>query len=134
MKPVRILFLLTIGAALFLLGWVSGAHRDSESSYGGLRKLAFAMSQVRRNYVDPVDGERLLAGSLRGMLRTLDPHSTYLDRSDYGNLEDNTQGEFQGIGIVVDVRGHYPTVISPIEGGPSWHAGLRAGDRIVRID
>jgi carboxyl-terminal processing protease len=77
---------------------------------------------------------RLVAGALRGMLRTLDPHSAYLDRSDFDNLEDATQGRFEGLGIVVEIRDHHPTVISPLEGTPAWRAGLRAADRIVRID
>ena len=103
MKPVRFLFLLTLGATLFLLGWVSGARRGAQARSKGLRELSYALRQVSQNYVDPVSSDRLTQGALRGMLRTLDPHSAYLDRTDFGTLEDNTQGEFQGIGIVVDV-------------------------------
>ena len=70
-------------------------------------------------------------GAIKGMLRQLDPHSQYLDEKAYANLRSMTEGTFGGIGVEVNVRDGYPTVIAPIEGTPAWEAGLRSGDVIV---
>src|SRR2546423_1269416 len=113
MKAFKIFLLLMALAAGFVLGWTSGQRRGADTAYRGMNELVFAMGRVRQSYVEEVDPQKLVEGAVRGMLRTLDAHSTYLDRADFDNLEDNTQGEFEGLGIVVDVREHYPTVISP---------------------
>jgi carboxyl-terminal processing protease len=133
MRLLKIVALLALLGVVFLVGWIAGGHHAA-GSLRDLRELDYAVRRIRGNYVDDVAPNRLVAGALRGMLRTLDPHSTYLDRSDFDNLEDATQGQFEGLGIVVEIRDHYPTVISPLQGTPAWRVGLRAADRIVAID
>ena len=120
--------------ALFTLGWWVGRGGASGDLYGNLDLFVEIVHKVEQNYVDPVEPEQLVDGALKGMMRTLDPYSQYLGAKDFANLKTTTEGTFGGIGVVVSVRENYPTVISPIEGSPAFLAGLRSGDRIVKID
>jgi carboxyl-terminal processing protease len=75
-----------------------------------------------------------MEAAIRGMLRTLDPYSQYLDKDEAERLETTTHGAFGGIGISIGMRDHWVTVIAPIEGTPAWKAGILGGDRITKID
>jgi len=121
-------------AGLFSLGWFVGRSGATGDLYGNLDLFVEIVHKVEANYVDPVEPERLVDGALKGMMRTLDPYSQYLDPKAFSNLRTTTQGQFGGIGVVVSVRENYPTVISPIEGSPAYLAGMRSGDQIVKID
>jgi carboxyl-terminal processing protease len=99
-----------------------------------MQQLAGVLVYVENEYVDPVDRSRLLEGSIKGMVATLDPHSAYLPPSAYRTFQADTEGEFWGIGVEVDFRNDEVTVIAPIEGSPAARAGIRSGDRIVAID
>jgi carboxyl-terminal processing protease len=129
----RRILLAALFAVLFALGWWAGrvASRDL---YGDLDLFVEVLHKVEANYVDEAQPRPLIEGAVRGMLRTLDPYSQYLDEKAYANLRSVTQGSFGGIGVEVNVRDGYPTVIAPIEGTPAWEAGLRSGDAIVQID
>jgi carboxyl-terminal processing protease len=120
--------------ALFTLGWFVGRSGASGDLYGNLDLFVEIIHKVEQNYVDAVPPEQLVDGALKGMTRTLDPYSQYLDAKAFTNLRTTTQGQFGGIGVVVSVRDNFPTVISPIEGSPAALAGLRSGDQIVKID
>src|SRR6185503_5080733 len=76
----------------------------------------------------------LIYGSLKGMLASLDPHSQFLDPEEYKELKTETQGKFGGLGIEISIRDGLLTVITPIEDTPAWNAGVKAGDRIVKIE
>ena len=119
---------------LFGLGWWVGRGGARGDLYSNVDLFVEVLHKVEDNYVDPVDGKKLVDGALRGMLKGLDPYSQFLDTRAYGQLQSVTQGSFGGIGIVVGVRDNYPTVISPIEGTPAWRAGMRSGDVIVTIE
>jgi carboxyl-terminal processing protease len=121
---------------LFGLGWWvgRGSATDSSDLYQNLDVFIEVLQRVEQNYVDPVEPGKLIEGAVRGMLRDLDPYSQFLDARSWDNLKATTHGSFGGIGVVVTVRDNYPTVVSPVEGGPSWTMGLRSGDVIVRID
>ena len=132
----RIIAWAALLASLFAVGWWVGrssatAHSDL---YRNLDVFVEVLQKVRQNYVDSVDSSRLIDAAAQGMLRELDPYSQFLDEKSWGNLNATTQGRFGGIGIVVTVRDNFPTVISPVEGGPAWGLGLRPGDVIVKID
>lgn len=92
------------------------------------------MAHVENSYVDPVDEDRLIDGAIRGMVGTLDPHSTYLNPEEYALLESDTTGQFGGVGVEIDARGDFLTVMAPIPGSPAARAGVRAGDEILEID
>jgi carboxyl-terminal processing protease len=92
------------------------------------------LDKVRAEYVDQVDIDKLIYGAIRGMLDTLDPHSQFLTKKQYDDLMISTHGSFGGLGIEIDIRNDWLTVIAPIEGTPAQRAGIRGGDRVVRID
>ena len=102
--------------------------------YSVLDQLARVLVLIENEYVDPVDRDRLLNGAIKGMVAELDPHSAYLPARDFAVLQDDTRGEFAGIGVEVDFRNDRVTVISAIEGSPAQHAGMLPGDLIVSID
>lgn len=104
------------------------------SPYKKLNIFARVLSYVENNYVEPVDGNKLIYGAIKGMLETLDPHSTFLPPEQYRQMKMDTQGEFGGLGIEVEIRNNWLTVVSPIEGTPAHRAGLRPGDEIREID
>lgn len=110
------------------------AEARSGSPYDLMQQLARVLVYVENEYVEPVDRQRLLEGSIKGMVAELDPHSAYLPRTDYGTFRADTNGEFGGIGVEVDFRNDEVTVMAPIEGSPAAKAGLRPGDRVVAID
>lgn len=123
-------------AALFAAGWWVG--RSSATAPAGLYQrldvFLEVLEKVRQNYVDPVDPKPLLEGGIKGMLQGLDPYSQYLDPKSWENLNAATHGSFAGVGIEVTIRDNYPTVITPIEGGPAWTLGIRSGDVIVKVN
>ena len=89
---------------------------------------------VQNHYVEPPDNEKLIHGAIDGMLRTLDPHTVFLPPQRAQRMDEEFRGEYSGIGIQFEIRDGVITVISPLEGTPSYRLGIRAGDRIVEID
>ncbi|MBL7714841.1 MAG: S41 family peptidase [Bdellovibrionales bacterium] len=89
--------------------------------------------QVETMYVDEVKHKDLIYGAIKGMLETLDPHSNFLPPNVYREMKEETQGKFGGLGIEIGVKDGVLTVIAPIEDTPAWRAGVKAGDRIVKI-
>jgi carboxyl-terminal processing protease len=115
--------------------WAVGRVQEStENTYANIERFIQVLTKVRDNYVEPVSSDKLMDSAIRGMLRTLDPYSQYLDKEDAERLETTTHGSFGGIGISIGMRDSWVTVISPIEGTPAWRAGIQGGDRIIKID
>jgi carboxyl-terminal processing protease len=81
-----------------------------------------------------VEDSKLIEGAISGMLKTLDPHSSYLDPDAYKELQVETKGSFGGIGVEITIRDGALTIVSPLEGTPAYELGLQAGDHIVRVD
>jgi carboxyl-terminal processing protease len=96
--------------------------------------LAEVMSQVEREYVDPVDDHRLLQAAVRGMVSSLDPYSAYLDGDEYDDIKISSSGEYSGVGIEVSMEDGQVVVVAPLDGSPAAEAGIRAGDVIATID
>jgi carboxyl-terminal processing protease len=102
--------------------------------YEDLSLFTSVMHLVRRNYVEEVDETNLIRGAVRGMLAELDPHSTYMDPDSHKEMQIDTKGEFNGLGIEISKRRDgYIEVVSPIDGTPASRAGVRARDQIVAI-
>jgi len=99
-----------------------------------LRTFTDVFDRIKRDYVEPVDDKELLVSAIRGMLSGLDPHSSYLDETDYHELQTGTSGEFGGLGIEVGLEDGFIKVVSPIDGTPAYEAGVKAGDLIIRLD
>jgi carboxyl-terminal processing protease len=99
-----------------------------------LRLFAEVFGQIKHEYVEPVDDKKLLTAAIKGMVSSLDPHSSYLDKTDYEELQEQTKGRFAGLGIEISSEDGLIKVISPIEDTPAFHAGIRPGDLITRIN
>jgi carboxyl-terminal processing protease len=89
---------------------------------------------VQNHYVDPPDNQKLIRGAIDGMLKTLDPHTVFLPPQRAERMDEQFQGEYSGIGVQFEIRDGRITVLSAIEGTPSYRLGIRAGDQIVEID
>ncbi|KAG0162277.1 hypothetical protein DFQ30_002423 [Apophysomyces sp. BC1015] len=101
---------------------------------GQLRLFAEVFGQIKHEYVEPVDDKKLLTAAIKGMVSSLDPHSSYLDKTDYQELQEQTKGRFAGLGIEISQEDGLVKVISPIEDTPAFRAGLRPGDLITRVN
>lgn len=99
-----------------------------------LRTFTKVFDHIRKAYVRDIDDSTLLEYAIKGMLSELDPHSAYLDASDFEDLQVNTSGEFGGLGIEVGMEDGYVKVISPIDDTPAKKAGVEAGDLIIKLD
>ncbi len=101
--------------------------------YDDLKMLGDVYERIVNNYVDVLDPHEVMVGAIQGMLDELDEHSNYLPPVNYEDLMTSTEGEFGGLGITIQVRDHYPTVVSPIEGTPAYYMGIQGGDQIIEI-
>jgi len=99
-----------------------------------LQLFADVFNQIRSGYVEEIPDSELFEYAVRGMLEGLDPHSVYLTKEDYSDLQTTTDGEFSGLGIEIGRRGNYIEIIAPIDGSPAVEAGLEAGDVILKLD
>ncbi|MGB9667838.1 MAG: S41 family peptidase [Thermosulfidibacteraceae bacterium] len=107
---------------------------DSSGLYKNLKILAEAIHYVETSYVKPISGKDLIYGAIKGMMSTLDPHSVFMPPDMLKELEVETKGEFGGVGMEITSKDDYIYVVSPIEDTPAWKAGIKAGDRIIKID
>ncbi|MFO7712787.1 S41 family peptidase [Desulfosarcina sp.] len=123
-------------SVLLILG--HGFYRDlsanNEETYQGLKLFSDVIELVQKNYVDEVDTQKMIEAAIQGMVRSLDPHSALLPPDALKELQIDTHGEFTGIGIHVTMRDNLVTVIAPIEGTPAYRAGIKAGDKIIKVD
>lgn len=109
---------------------------EAEESFHYLRIKTFAesLSLVRKNYVEEVDEEKLVYGAIKGMLNSLDPHSSFMPPEIFKEMQIDTKGEFGGLGIQIGIKDKILTIIAPIEDTPADQAGVKAGDKIIKID
>jgi len=107
---------------------------DTSEVYPQLQKFTDCLELIQKNYVENVPPEKLIEGAIKGMTSELDPHSTYLTKEGYKEMQISTTGSFGGLGIEVGIRDGYLTVISPIDGTPAFEAGIQPGDRLVKIE
>jgi len=113
---------------------VEARRPADEEVYKELELFTDALAIVQSDYVEEPEAKALIYGALKGMLATLDPYSQFLDPDSYNELKVDTEGHFGGLGIEITIRDELLTIITPIDGTPADRAGLRAGDRIVKID
>jgi carboxyl-terminal processing protease len=122
---------------LFVLFGPYGDSRVSavdSSTYKSLKIFNEVLDIVEKNYVEEVKQKKLIDEAVNGMIKSLDPHSAYLTPDQYKELQVDTSGTFGGLGIVISMQNDQLTVVSPIEDTPAFKAGLKSGDRIMKID
>jgi len=117
------------------LAWNSLADQASAATnYKQLQKFSQVMEIVRRSYVKKESDEKLIDGALSGMLSSLDPHSDYMNKEMYKQMQVDTSGVFGGLGIEISPAEGGIRIVAPIEDTPAWRAGVKAGDIIIKID
>ncbi|MFT7538128.1 MAG: carboxyl-terminal processing protease [Lysobacterales bacterium] len=134
-KNIFVIFAVTISVLSITTLAISQIDRKTKDDlYSQIELYSYTLTTIQADYVDEKDSKELIYGSLKGMLNTLDPHSQFLEPEEYTDLKTETQGKFGGLGIEISIRDGLLTIITPIEGTPAWHAGVQAGDRIVKIE
>ncbi|MGZ3712193.1 MAG: S41 family peptidase [Bdellovibrionota bacterium] len=107
----------------------------SNAKYDDIALFGRVINFIEKQYVDKVNTKELVYGAIKGMLETLDPHSNFMPPDIYNQLKTDTAGKFGGLGIEVWVnKDGVLTVVTPMEGTPAWKAGIKPGDRIMRIN
>src|SRR6266511_1212236 len=128
-----------IAAVLLLLtlslgGAVASKSNDQAATYENLRLFTEVLSIIQSQYVDEMPPKEIIYSAIKGTLRGLDPHSSFLDPEMYREMQVETSGSFGGLGIEITLRDDVLTVVAPIEGTPAYRAGVQPGDRIVKIE
>ena len=125
---------LVVGAKVFYFRSAQASEKDS--AYPSLQLFSYVLEKVRKEYVDgkKLTYQELVYGALKGMINTLDPHSEFMEPVKYDDLQHDTQGAFGGLGIMIEMKDNFVTVLSPMEDTPGYKAGILAGDRIIKID
>ncbi len=131
---VALLLNLAVGASIYLK--TVRATNDDDNARANFAVFSEALQKVRNEYVDgkKLTYQQLVYAALKGMVGKLDPHSEFLDADSFQQLQDDTEGQFGGLGLVVALREGHITVVSPMDDTPGFRAGILAGDRVMKVD
>ncbi len=137
-KLKKITIILLCSVFILIIGLYRGDSRkvmaETDDIYSSLKLFSNVLDIVEHAYVEDVDTKEALYGAINGMLSTLDPHSSFMTADEYKELKVETTGKFGGIGIEITIRSGMLTIVAPIEGTPGEKAGLKAGDKILKVD
>src|SRR3989338_6495518 len=137
LKQISLVFVGVIAGVMLSLNFSAVAQREGGRfplPVDELRTFAEVFGAIKSGYVEPVEDKKLINEAINGMLSGLDPHSAYLDQDAFKELQVGTQGEFGGLGIEVGMEDGLVKVVSPIEDTPAYHAGIKSGDLIIKLD
>lgn len=128
--------LLLVIFTAFAITMASSVYGDfsKNNTYETLKLFSDVLEEIEKNYVESIDSSELIEKAIHGMIGDLDPHSAFLPPDAFKGLQEDTRGEFGGIGIVISKKNDLLTVISPMEGTPAYRAGIQANDVIVKVD
>ncbi len=121
-------------ALLLLVPQSASTQEEKADTYRQLKLFGDVFERVRADYVEEVSDEELIEAAIRGMLSSLDPHSSYLDPKSFQDMRVQTKGEFGGLGIEVTMESGLVKVVSPIDDTPAYRAGVQAGDLVSHLD
>lgn len=133
----KIIVILISGLLIFAFAQlaVSGIEKKKKDDlYRQVELFADSLAIIQNEYVEDMKPKDLIYGALKGMLSALDPHSQFMDPDTYNELKVGTEGRFGGLGIEITIKDGLLTVVTPIEDTPAWKAGIKASDRIVKIN
>jgi len=128
---------LVVGLVTFLfVSWaISDIDRKKKDElYRQVQLFSNTLTIIQTDYVDETSPKDLIYGALKGMLSSLDPHSQFMDPDTYNELKVDTEGKFGGLGVEITIKDGLLTIVTPIEDTPAWKAGVKANDRIVKIN
>ncbi|MHA1539698.1 MAG: S41 family peptidase [Alphaproteobacteria bacterium] len=125
--------LFTIGSSALWLPDAKAAL-NTEETYRQLNLFGDVFDRVRKFYVEEVEDKELIENAINGMLTSLDPHSSYLNKKSFDDMKMQTRGKFGGLGIEVTMENGLVKVVSPIDDTPAFRAGIKSGDLITHID
>jgi carboxyl-terminal processing protease len=132
---LTIILIFTVASAGILIGrWTISSVEAEVEGYEELKVFTEAISLIRKNYVEEVKPKELIYSAIKGMLSSLDPHSGFMTPEMYKEMQVDTKGEFGGLGIQIGIKEGFLTVIAPIEDTPAYKAGIKAGDKIIKIN
>jgi carboxyl-terminal processing protease len=126
--------------AVFLLGITIGLGRShkvsalSNNMYEDLKVFTDVLGLLQKEYVEETNSKDLIYGAIKGMLETLDPHSAFMPPQMYKEMQEETKGRFEGLGMEITIKDGVLTVVSPVEDTPAFKAGILAEDQILKID
>jgi carboxyl-terminal processing protease len=125
---------------VFLVGVLIGSGQYqkvsalSNTTFEGLKLFSDVIHIIQKDYVEETKSKDLIYGAVKGMLETLDPHSAFMPPNVFKEMQEETKGRFEGLGIEITIKEGVLTVVSPIEDTPAFKAGILAGDQILKID
>jgi carboxyl-terminal processing protease len=108
--------------------------KTKQDAYNKLKVFSEVLSLIESNYVEPVENDSMIEGAISGMVKSLDPHTSYMPPASYKQMQVETTGKFGGLGIEISVRDGVLTVVSPIEDTPAFKVGIEPGDKIIKIE
>lgn len=129
-----VLISLIVCGALLLNGNRGVVKAGTDDTYKNIEVFIEVLRQIEENYVEAQKPQDLIYGGIKGMVRSLDPHSSFMTKDEYNELMLETKGSFTGIGIEITIKDSILTVVSPIEGTPAYRIGLKSGDMIIKIE
>ncbi|MBL7555919.1 MAG: S41 family peptidase [Bdellovibrionaceae bacterium] len=109
-------------------------YSTAQERYTELQNFSKVLNLIQQYYVEEVDTKKLIQGAIKGMLKELDPHTSFMAADVFKEFETETSGEFGGLGIEMSIQNGVLTIISPIEDTPAWIAGVKPGDKVIAID
>src|SRR3989338_2567604 len=139
-RRLKVLFFVAL--LILIAGFASGGFekgaldksKSKDNIYNQVELFADAVSIVRSDYVDEADSKKLIYGAMKGMLSSLDDFSQFMEPDEFNEIKAETKGEFGGVGIEISLKDGILTVVTPIVGTPAEGAGVKPGDKIVKID
>jgi carboxyl-terminal processing protease len=139
-KKFPSLKIIVLSLSIFLVGVTFGLSQStkiptlSSNIYDELKLFSDVLSHVQRDYVEETKSKDLVYGAIKGVLETLDPHSGFMPPETFKEMQAETKGRFEGLGIEITMKDGVLTVVAPIEDTPAFKAGILAGDQIIKID
>ena len=124
---IIVYFLLTISV-------FAEEEKGNQNAYNKLKVFSEIISLIESNYVETVKSDTMIEGAINGMVKSLDPHTSYMPPATYKEMQVETTGKFGGLGIEISMRDGILTVVSPIDDTPAFRAGVKAGDKIIKIE